>query len=68
MLIGVSKLDEQQRKIIIKKLVEKLGLSQAARAWSPRDKIGVSWYDLALVPFSCTDVGSIKSLSFYRNK
>ena len=26
MLIGVSKLDEQQRKRIIKKLVEKLGL------------------------------------------
>ena len=31
MLIGVSKLDEQQRKRIIKKLVEKLGLSQAAK-------------------------------------
>jgi len=30
--------------------------------------MSVSWYDLALVPFSCTDVGSIKSLSFYRNK
>ena len=31
MLIDVSKLDEQQRKRIIKKLVEKLGLSQAAK-------------------------------------
>jgi DNA-directed RNA polymerase specialized sigma24 family protein len=31
MLINVSKLDEQQRKRIIKKLVEKLGLSQAAK-------------------------------------
>jgi predicted transcriptional regulator len=31
MLIDVSKLDEQQRKRIIKKLVEKLGLSQDAK-------------------------------------
>jgi predicted transcriptional regulator len=31
MLINFSKLDEQQRKRIIKKLVEKLGLSQAAK-------------------------------------
>ena len=38
------------------------------RARSPRDWMSVSWYDLPLVPFSCTDVGSIKSLSFYRNK